>query len=54
MDSENGNKYFGDIDSIFLDYVFWRDFKFYPQEKLKIKIQNIVSGIIPFFYFGGY
>ena len=33
---------------------FWRDSEFCPQEKCKIKIQNIVSGIIPFFYFSGY
>ena len=44
MDSENGNKILGIWISIFLDFGFWRDFGFSPQE-FKIKIQKyIVSG----------
>ncbi len=32
MDSENGNKILGIWISIFLDFDFWRDFGFSPQE----------------------
>jgi hypothetical protein len=32
MDSENGNKILGIWISIFLDFGFWRDFGFSPQE----------------------
>ena len=48
MDSENGNKILGIWISIFLDFGFWRDFGFSPQE-FKLQIQKLIaSGYVIF------
>ena len=54
MDSENGNKILGIWISIFLDFGFWRDFGFSPQENSNSKLKNGNLGLVTYLSFSDY